>query len=146
MLPPPFDSTLADRTKRTAQRAAAELRLGDLGACREVESLEVVVCLWIHPGRVAWFEAYEHKAARIMQRHGGAIQTVVRVSDASPSQNSQPFEVHVLRFPSLEAFHSYRADAELAELATERNAAISRTEVLLGETGPRYQTWPVLEA
>ena len=102
-------------------------------------SLEVVVSLWIHPGRVAEFEVYEHKAARIMRRYGGVVQKVVRTSNANLSSDGQPFEVHVLGFPSLEAFHSYRADSELAGLAAERSAAISRTEVLLGEPGPKYQ-------
>jgi RimJ/RimL family protein N-acetyltransferase/uncharacterized protein (DUF1330 family) len=99
----------------------------------EVESLEVVVRLWIHPGRVAEFEAYEHKAAHIMQRYGGAVQKVVRASTVDVWPDGQPFEVHVLGFPSLEAFHSYRADPELAGLAAERSAAISRTEVSLGD-------------
>jgi uncharacterized protein (DUF1330 family) len=108
-----------------------------------VESLEVVVSLWIHPGRVVEFEAYEHKAARIMRRYGGVVHNVVRVSNANPSSDGQPFEVHVLGFPSLAAFHSYRADSELAGLAAERSAAISRTEVLLGEAGPTYEARPV---
>lgn len=102
-------------------------------------SIEVVVNLWIHPGRLAEFEVYEHKAARIMQRHGGVIREVIRINNASPSSTGQPFEVHVLGFPSLEAFHSYRADSELAGIAAERSAAILRTEVLLGERGPRYE-------
>ena len=104
-----------------------------------MESLEVVVSLWIHPGRVAEFEAYEHNAARIMRRYGGVVREVVRVSNANPSSDGQPFEVHVLGFPSLAAFNSYRADSELAGLAAERSAAISRTEVLLGEAGPTYE-------
>ena len=104
-----------------------------------MESLEVVVSLWIHPGRVVEFEAYEHKAARIMRRYGGVVRKVVRVSNANPSSDGQPFEVHVLGFPSLAAFNSYRADSELAGLAAERSAAISRTEVLLGEAGPTYE-------
>jgi uncharacterized protein (DUF1330 family) len=104
-----------------------------------VGSVEVVVSLWIHPGRVAEFEAYEHKAARVMPRYGGVIRKVVRVSNANPLLDGQPFEVHVLEFPSLEAFQSYRADPELAGLAPERSAAISRTEVLPGEAGPNYE-------
>jgi uncharacterized protein (DUF1330 family) len=105
----------------------------------ESESLEIVASLWIHPDRVAEFEAYEKKAARIMQRHEGAIQKVIRVTNANSPSNAQPFEVHVLSFPSLEAFQAYRSDSELAALAEERNAAISRTEVLLGEPGPAYE-------
>lgn len=101
-------------------------------------SLEVVVSLWIHPGRAAEFEAYEHKAVHIMQRYGGIVRKVVRASHTDPSPNGQPFEVHVLAFPSLDAFHAYRADPELAALATERNAAISRTEIVLGDAGPGH--------
>ncbi len=96
-----------------------------------MRALEVVVSLWIHPGRVAEFEVYEHKAARIMRRYGGVVQKVVRINDAGPASNGQPFEVHVLDFPSREAFHSYRADSELARLSAERNAAISRTKYCL---------------
>jgi uncharacterized protein (DUF1330 family) len=110
-----------------------------------VGSLEVVVSLWIHPGRAAEFEVYEHKAARIMQRYGGVVQKVVRIGNAVPSSKEQPFEVHVLGFPSLDAFHSYRADPELAGLAAERSAAILRTDILLGEAGPTYEARPVRE-
>jgi len=100
----------------------------------EKSPIEVVASLWIHPGRVAEFEAYEHEATRIMQKYGGVVRNVVRNGDATHSSDGPPFEVHVLRFPSLEAFQSYRADPELAVLAAERNAAISRTEVSIGET------------
>src|SRR5262245_27461292 len=93
----------------------------------------------MHPGRVAEFEAYERKAAQVMQRYGGVIQKVVRVSDANPSSDGQPFEVHVLGFPSLEAFHAYRAVPELAGFAAERSAANTLTELLLGEAGPNYE-------
>lgn len=112
----------------------------------EVRLLAVVVTIWIHPGCESEFEIYEHKAARIMQRYGGAIQKVVRISNANSPSNGQPFEVHVLNFPSLEAFTSYRADSELAGLAAERNAAISGMEILLGENGPSYEARSVRKA
>lgn len=101
-------------------------------------TLEIIVRLWIRRARVAEFEAYERKAARIMLRHGGVIRNVIRVSDQEPSGEEPPFEIHLLAFPSLDAFLGYRADSELADLAAERSSVILRTEVTVGSAGPNY--------
>jgi uncharacterized protein (DUF1330 family) len=103
-----------------------------------MNSLQVVVRLWIHPGQQSAFESYERKAVQIMRRYGGSVQQTVRTTEAAPSPTDPPFEVHVLEFPSVDAFHSYRSDAELAVLSAERAAVISRTEVILGTVGPKY--------
>jgi hypothetical protein len=50
----------------------------------------LVASLWIRDGRVAEFEAYERKAARIMRRHGGAIERAIRV-DAAIAAADAPF-------------------------------------------------------
>jgi hypothetical protein len=49
---------------------------------------------------------------------------------------------HVVTFPDEAAYHAYRADARLAALAHLRTASVVHTEVLAGEDGPRYPTWP----
>ena len=103
-----------------------------------MNSLQAVVSLWIHPGQESAFESYERKAAQIMRRHGGAVQQAVRTTETVTSPADPPFEIHVLKFPSLDAFHSYRSDPELAVLSAERAAVISRTEVILGTVGPKY--------
>jgi uncharacterized protein (DUF1330 family) len=97
-----------------------------------MQSIQVVVRLWIDPSRVQEFESYERKAARIMARHGGAVLESVRTSETDAPAGDAPFEVHVLEFPSPEAFNAYRTDPELAALAAEREMAITRTEVLAG--------------
>ena len=101
-------------------------------------TLQIIVRLWIHPARVAEFEAYERKVAPIMRRHGGGIEKVIRVSAHEPAGEEPPFEIHLLAFPSLDAFLAYRADSELAGLAAERSSVILRTEITFGSTGPEY--------
>jgi uncharacterized protein (DUF1330 family) len=101
-------------------------------------ALHVVVSIWIQPGRMMEFESFERKAFQIMSRHGGTAESVIRIASQTPSLEGQPFEMHVLTFPSVEAFNAYRGDPELLDLAKERNAAISRAEVLFGTEGPQY--------
>lgn len=83
------------------------------------------------------FEAYERKAARILKRYGGAVAHAVRLAPAS-EPSGQPFEVHVVRFPSQEMFEAYRSDSELKSLAPEREAVITKTEIRVGHATPTY--------
>ena len=98
----------------------------------------LLVYLYVHPGREADFRRFEREAARIMARHGGAIERVIRPL-ASPAGPPPPHEIHVVVFPRREAFAAYRADPELAGLAALRQAAIARTEVTEGEPGEPYR-------
>lgn len=113
-----------------------------VGFDRSGFGITLVVRLWIYEGRTAEFEAFERAAARIMNRYGGAVERVVRLTppDVPGSTDDPPFEVHLVRFPGRAAFEAYRADADLAALAPARAAAIRRTEVFLGTDGPSYST------
>jgi len=85
------------------------------------------------------FEAYEHKAACIMKKYDGSMVHVVRpYTVGAPS--GEPFEVHLVRFPSHEMFEAYRSDADLRALSSEREAVITRTTVLVGYENPAYAT------
>ncbi|MFT3725168.1 MAG: hypothetical protein QM773_16475 [Hyphomonadaceae bacterium] len=92
-----------------------------------------IVSLWIQPGQEAAFEAFERDAVRIMVRHGGRIDSAVRVG----GEGDRPFEVHLVSFPDPAAADSYAADPETQSLRTRRAAIIARTTVLEGrEAGP----------
>ena len=91
----------------------------------------VVAILTIRPGAADRFREFETRAARILARHGGSMERTVAVEDAQR-------EVHLLRFPSQDAYAEYRADAELASLAELRSESIAHTEILVGREGPRY--------
>ena len=98
--------------------------------------LIIIAILTLHPGAGDAFREYETRAAKILMRYGGAIERTVVVEPAAPQDPVR--EVHILRFPSLNAFTRYRTDAELAVLANLRAASIADTEVLLGREGPDY--------
>lgn len=98
--------------------------------------MTLVVILTIRPGAVEAFRAFEQAAARIMARHGGAIERAVAIPPAEPGAALK--EVHVVTFPSPQAFAAYRADPALLALAPRREASIVATEILVGEEGPTY--------
>jgi antibiotic biosynthesis monooxygenase (ABM) superfamily enzyme len=100
--------------------------------------LYILVRLWIRRGLETEFEAYERKVSRIMVRYGGVIERVIRTSGASDGRSDEPFEVHVLRFPSRDLYDAYRDDAERLSLSGERAGIITNTDILVGMPGPTY--------
>jgi antibiotic biosynthesis monooxygenase (ABM) superfamily enzyme len=100
-------------------------------------SVYILARLWIHKGREMEFEAYESKVARIMARYGGVIERAIRPSGASKG-SEEPFEVHVLKFPSRELYDAYLNDAERRSLSEERAGIITNSDVLVGTPGPAY--------
>jgi len=99
--------------------------------------LMLVVSLFIHPGREVEFRQFETEAARVMKKYGGQIAHVIRPTGSGQS-GSSPHEIHIVSFPSLESFEAYRGDPDLARLAPLRQAAIARTEVIVGAEGEPY--------
>ena len=100
--------------------------------------LYILVRLWIRRGRETEFEAYERKVSRIMLRYGGVIERVIRTSGAPDDRPDEPFEVHVLSFPSRDLYDAYRDDAERRSLSGERDGIITNTDILVGTPGPAY--------
>lgn len=95
-----------------------------------------VVSLWIHPGQEGAFEAFEQEAVRRMARHGGRIDSAVRVDNPGGSADA-PYEIHVVSFPNAGSVAAYAGDPETLGLLVRRNAIISRTVVVTGrEAGP----------
>jgi antibiotic biosynthesis monooxygenase (ABM) superfamily enzyme len=100
--------------------------------------LYIVVRLWIRSGLETEFEAYERKVSRIMARYGGVIECAIRMLRASGDESGEPFEVHVLKFPSRDRYDAFRDDAERRSLGDERAGIITHTDVLVGTPGPAY--------
>ena len=100
--------------------------------------LYIIVRVWIRRGLEAEFETYERKVSRIMSRYGGAIERAIRVSRASSDGSDEPFEVHVLKFPSRDRYDAYLGDAERLSLSGERAGVITNSYALVGLAGPAY--------
>ena len=101
----------------------------------------LLVQLFIHPGRAAEFRRFETEAARIMRRHGGRIDRVIRPTGPARAA-ALPHEIHLVSFASAAGLEAYRADPELRALAPLRDSAIARTEVTLGTDGEPYSPIP----
>ncbi len=98
----------------------------------------ILVRIWIHRGLETEFEAYESKVSRIMARYGGVIECAIRTTKAPGDGSDQPFEIHVLRFPSQELYNAYLDDAERRSLSGERAGIITNSDILVGTPGPAY--------
>ena len=96
----------------------------------------LLVQLFIHPGRADEFRRFETAAARIMRRHGGRIDRVIRPT--GPATDTLPHEIHVVSFRNPAGFEAYRADPELRALGPLRESAIARTQVTMGVDGEPY--------
>jgi uncharacterized protein (DUF1330 family) len=99
--------------------------------------MTLVVILTVRPEALERFRAFETAAARVMERHGGALERAVVIPPSRPSGPMK--EVHLVTFPTPEAFAAYRNDGELKALAHLREASVVSTEVLVGEEGPDYR-------
>ena len=102
--------------------------------------LYILVRLWIGKDREAEFEAYERKVAVIMARYGGVIERTIRTLKAPDDGSDQPFEVHLLKFPSRDRYDAYLDDAGRRSLSGERASIIANSDSLVGTPGPSYDS------
>ena len=84
------------------------------------------------------FDQFERQAAVIMKTYGGRIDSAFRpaVTDSEAAQHVD--EIHVLKFPSIEAFDRYAGDEKLHALASLRERAISQSTVYVSASEVNY--------
>ncbi len=100
----------------------------------------LVVGLWIVPGRGEEFETFERSAFSIIDRHGGSLVRRLALRDGMGSD--VPNELHVVSFPSRDAYVGYRADPELTSLSALRARAVLRTVIWEGVDLPPFGDAP----
>jgi hypothetical protein len=72
-----------------------------------------------------------------MKVHGGRIERTIVVD---PDGSAEVFkEIHVLTFPSAQAFAAYRNDERLGQLAHLRDESVVSTEIMVGVDGPTHE-------
>ena len=99
---------------------------------RETEQRFIlIVSLWLKSDDVSAFEAYERRAARLLEKYSGRIERIVRVRKQTVEKDA-PFEIHIVSFPNENKFADYLADSERGELADLRDRIIARTEIVFG--------------
>ena len=89
-------------------------------------SIHLCVLLWPRPGAEEELCAYEDTVLGLMGDHGARVLQRLRTDGA----DGAPLEIQALEFPSREALDGYMQDERRTALASVREAAIARTEVL----------------
>ncbi len=97
--------------------------------------IQVVVLLKVK--NIEKFEGYERQAIKIMAEHSGRLISAFTSNDKE-SSDIEFGEIHVLEFPSVEQFHSYRADQKILELTALREQAIEKTSVYVSNVFKNY--------
>lgn len=89
-----------------------------------------IVQLWIDESAVDEFEHYEQTVAALMAQHGGRIDLAIRRHPEAAAD--EPFETHILSFPSIADFEAYRSSAHVKALAQTRSRLIQCTTIHRG--------------
>ena len=122
----PTSIPIAHGIGRILSGAATLVRDGARVASVVCVAVKLCVLLWAVPGRELQLIDYEDHVLQLLPAHDARVLSRVRSKD-SPGG---PFEVHVLEFPSEDAFGSYMADPARVSRSADRDAAIARTEVI----------------
>jgi uncharacterized protein (DUF1330 family) len=94
------------------------------------------VTLHVRRDALDTFREFEHEAARILRKHGGELERVLVMRTVE----SEPYrEVHVMSFPSEDAYEAYRVSPELAAFLPMRERSVVKTELCKVEEGSRYR-------
>ena len=102
----------------------------------DAQPFVIVAIMTLHSDSLGAFREYETEAAVLMARYGGAIERTI--TEEPLNAQSAVREVHIVTFPSREAFQRYRSDPDLAHLADLRTAAIAHTQLIVGRDGSDY--------
>lgn len=78
---------------------------------------------------------FETKAVQFMHSHSGRI---VKAFETKRNADNSGQEIHLLEFPSIDAFDAYRSNPILLQYAALRNEAIESTSVIISETNKEY--------
>lgn len=90
--------------------------------------------LYVRPGTEAVFHQFEESVLPLLARHGGRLLYRVRpAADAViASEIGVPYEVHLVAFPSREAFTAYVGDPERFRYADLKNESVGRSLLIEG--------------
>lgn len=95
--------------------------------------LYLTVHLYGRQGLPGEFKAYETKALKLFQKHGGEVLVAYRPQQA-PGATDVPDEIQILRIADQASLDRFMSDPERVALAAERDGVIRRTVVYTSAT------------
>lgn len=91
----------------------------------------MTVLIYLKEGQEAVFHEYERQAAKVMARHNGRFEQLIK-PDTVNGDLPLPNEIHILSFATSDGFASYRQDPDSAALAPMRIASVEKAIFLQG--------------
>ncbi|MGD0679527.1 MAG: DUF1330 domain-containing protein [Polyangiaceae bacterium] len=93
--------------------------------------------VYLHPGKEGVFEEFEAHALALISKHKGELLLRLRPSQECVLAGSidRPYEIHLVRFPSEEAFDRFAADEERQRFLHLKEEAVRSTLLIHGGNG-----------
>ena len=95
------------------------------------ERVYFTVLIYLKPGKEALFHKYERQAARVMERHNGRFEQIIKPTTVS-GDLPLPDEIHILSFATADGYTRYRQDPESEKLTPLRLESVDRAIFLQG--------------
>jgi uncharacterized protein (DUF1330 family) len=92
--------------------------------------------VYVHPGQEYVFDEFEAVAIPLIAKHDGELLLRLRPTAENVLGGSMdlPYEIHLVRFPSDEAFTRFAADGERQRFLHLKEASVRSSLVIRGES------------
>lgn len=96
--------------------------------------LAIVQLVYLHPGQERVFDEFETLALALLAKHGGELLLRLRPTERDVIARSieLPYEIHIVRFPSNDAFAQFAADDDRQRFLHLKSASV-RSELVIRE-------------
>ena len=88
--------------------------------------------VFVKPGKLAEFEAYERHVLPLLSNYGGRLDARFKPTASSSAGERLPDEIHLVSFPDEAAFEHYRNDPQRAAYQHLWEETVERTVVITG--------------
>jgi uncharacterized protein (DUF1330 family) len=91
--------------------------------------------IYIKPGQVASFEAFEQIAIPMISRYNGRLLFRIRPDTSSfiEGETEPPYEIHLVTFPSEKEFEAFGKDPDRASMLHLKEASVDRVVLIKGQ-------------
>ena len=97
--------------------------------------IQIIALLYASKNGIEGLRAFESKVIPILREHGGRL---ISASSYAERKEGEADEIHVIQFPSHDAFEAYKQDARVIELRALKDEMISKTEVHVTDVFHEY--------
>lgn len=98
--------------------------------------IQVIALLYASENGVNGLREFESHAIPILRNHGG---TLISASYNDAKLASEPDEIHVIQFPSIENFEAYKCDPKIISLASLKTKMIREMHVYITNRFHQYE-------